>query len=558
MILIEEKASQGLGGLTSLFVSFDYNNSIIEQLKQLETYSYSKKTHLWEYPLNSLSELVDRLSRIDDIKLKFIDKVENHNTHLILNYKLQPYKYQEEGIKYGLSHDNWLLLDEMGLGKTAQIIGLARELKAQNGLKHCLIICGLSSLKVNWEKEIHKHSDESCIILGKKVSKTGRITYDTLEERANQLNNPIEEFFIITNIESLRNDNVVKALKHNVNNIDMCVVDEIHKCKGYNSIQGNNLLSLTNFKYKIASTGTLILNNIIDAYVPLKWTCNNNSCVSNYKNTYCIFDKHIKGRILGSKNTDLLKDQLSECSLRRTKADIFKELPEKTIIDEYVELEPIHQQFYENIVNQVKNDKLKVTLNKSNLLALSVRLRQASIAPTMLTTEKIVSSKIERAIDLIKDITNNGDKVVVFSDFKEPCYILGSMLKELNPYICTGDSKEAYISNAIDDFQNNSNSRVIVATTQKLGTGVTLTSASYCIFLDMPYTAALYQQAYSRIYRIGTEKPVFIYNLIGVGTIDERIAQIVKRKEAISNYIIDDKIDSQEDLMLLQQYIQDL
>lgn len=84
-------------------------------------------------------------------------------------YKTKPFKYQEEGIKYGLTHKNWLLLDEMGLGKSLQAIYIAQELHKRNKLEHCLIICGVSSLKENWRKEIEKHSDLDCTILGQKV-----------------------------------------------------------------------------------------------------------------------------------------------------------------------------------------------------------------------------------------------------------------------------------------------------------------------------------------------------------------------------------------------------
>ena len=77
------------------------------------------------------------------------------------------------------------------------------------------------------------------------------------------------------------------------------------------------------------------------------------------------------------------------------------------------------------------------------------------------------------------------------------------------------------------------------------------------IFIDTPFTAAAFNQACDRIYRIGTEKPVFIYNIICEDSIDERVADIIERKEAISNYIIDDKVDNNS-LDILKDYILDL
>ena len=90
-----------------------------------------------------------------------------------------------------------------------------------------------------------------------------------------------------------------------------------------------------------------------------------------------------------------------------------------------------------------------------------------------------------------------------------------------------------------------------------MGTVVTLNAASYMIFIDTPFTSSSFMQACDRIYRIGTKKPVFIYNLICEDTIDERVAQIVDKKKAMSDYIVDDKLDNSS-LDILKEYILDL
>ena len=82
--------------------------------------------------------------------------------------------------------------------------------------------------------------------------------------------NPIKEFFIITNIETLRSDDIIQAFRTTKNKIRMIVLDEAHKCKGTSATQSNNLLKLKDYDYKIALTGTLLMNKPIDAFVPLK------------------------------------------------------------------------------------------------------------------------------------------------------------------------------------------------------------------------------------------------------------------------------------------------
>lgn len=559
MITICEDYTKKLCGLKSLFVSFDEipSSDVLNLLKSCELWNYDSTTHLWEISVTSLAYLLDNLTYFDDItlKLKEDDSTTIMTSKPILTYKTRPFDYQKAGIEFGLNHDKWLLLDAPGLGKTLQIIYLAEELRAQRDLKHCLIICGINTLKTNWEKEIKKHSNLDCVVVGKKISKNGNVSYSSITERAKQLKEHINEFFVIINIESLRDSKIVDAINNSVNDFDMIVFDECHKAKGYSSAQGKNLLNVQS-DYMIAMTGTLIMNNPLDSYVPLAWIgIERKNNVTRFKQTYCTFDSNTKGRIVGFKNLDLLKDEIESCSLRRTKELL--NLPSKTIINELIEMEDTHRKFYDSVKKGIKEECDKIDLKGNNVLSLVTRLRQATSCPSVLTSQDIESSKIERATDLVSEIVSNGDKVVIFSNFKEPIYRLQELLKEYNPLIGTGDMKDEDVSKNVDMFQTHDEYKVFLGTTQKMGTGITLTAASYMIFIDCPWTSALQEQCEDRIHRIGSTKPVFIYRLICQGTIDEMVAKLIDRKEALSDFVVDDKIDERI-LNILRQYIVDL
>lgn len=438
---------------------------------------------------------------------------------------------------------------------TASIIHLAEELKAQRGLEHCLIICGLATLRANWEKEIKFHSNETFITIGKKVNSKGNVSWATVKERAEQLKNKIDEFFVIINIESIREEAVVDAINNSVNNFDMIALDECHKCAGIDSIQSQNLLDLKNATYKIGMTGTLLTNSPLSALIPLKWIGVEHSTTTNYKAQYCEFGGFGGHQIVGYKNLELLKDEIDGCSLRRTK-DLL-DLPPKNIIDEYVEMDDTHRKFYWDVVKGVKEECDKIKLNTNNLLALTTRLRQATSCPNVLTSSDVVSSKIERCLDLVEDIVSQGDKVVVMSAFKEPIYQLQTLLKKYNPLVGTGDMKDDEVSKNIDKFQHNDKYKVMLCTQAKMGTGVTLNAAHYLIMLDSPWTFAVYEQCTDRIHRINNTEPVFIYNLICENTIDETVARIINRKKALSDYMVDDKEDI-ETMETLKKYILDL
>lgn len=557
MILIEEKIPKKLPGLTSLFVTFDYNKNVIDIIKECLPVNYDKKTRVWEIPITRLAKFVNQVSKYDQVELHLF---QSKNTQIIEPEKIGPYKtklypHQEQGIKFGLTHNKWILLDSPGLGKSIQCIYLAEELKKKDNIQHCLIICGINTLKTNWEKEIQKHSNLSCTILGKKVSSTGRVTYGSVSDRLQQLKNPINEFFVITNIETLRNKDIIKEIQNGINEFDMIILDEAHKCKEPQAQQTQNLLKLTKARYKVALTGTLILNSPLDSYVPLKWTDNDNSTYTNFKYQYCTYGGIFGNEIVGYKNLDVLKDQLDKCSLRRTK-DLL-DLPQKNIIDEILDMSSEQQLFYDNIVNGIVEQVDKVKLTVTNLLAMTTRLRQATVCPSILTTEQITSVKMSRCCELVEEITSNGNKVVVFSAFKEPLNQLNILLQKFNPLLCTGDIEDSIISENIDKFQNADENKVILCTHSKMGTGVTLTAASYAIFLDLCWTSGLTEQCEDRIHRIGSTNPVFIYRLHCNNTFDLRVKEIVENKEAIGDYIVDN-VNNDKTIQILRKLISDL
>ena len=399
------------------------------------------------------------------------------------------------------------------------------------------------------------HSDESFRVVGEEINSKGNIHYSNLQQRAKEIKSGINEFFIIINIECLRSKEIVEAINSR-DDIDMIVVDEIHKCNNKQAQQTDGLLKLK-AKYKIGATGTLIVNSPMSSYVSLKWLGVDKSSLTNFKKQYCNFGGFGGYEIVGYKNLDLLKNEIDYCSLRKTKEEELKNLPRKNIIKDYITLSDEHREFYNKIKNGVKDESLKINLNKNNILALTTRLRQATSSPSILTSDNIMSSKIERCVDLAEQIIYNNNKVVIFSTFKEPVYLLKELLSKYNPLIGTGDMKDEEVSNNIDKFQNDINCKVFIGTTSKCGTGITLNAASYMIMIDTPFTSSATQQAEDRIYRIGTKKPVFIYHLICENTIDEKVDKIITTKEAMSNYIIDDTINNNT-LDILKEYILDM
>lgn len=552
MIYITEiSPPKKISGLSSIAVTFDFSQYIVDALKTIPTFYYHKKDNVWEFPVCYLGRLLDSLTFLDEIQLKLLDAPKSGEFHFgrqfnleplseieKVSFKMNPFEHQLEAINYGLAHEKWLLLDSMGLGKTNSIIWLAETLKRRGIIDHCFIICGVNSLKQNWKKEIEKFSTESAVVLGEYVTRTGTIRYRSMDKRAKQLLDPIEEFFVITNLESLRDDRIIEAFKKSSNKFGMIAFDEAHKAATKSSQQGTNLLKLE-APFKVAATGTLITNNPLSAYVPLSWTNNDQSTLTAYKSQYCNFGGFKNAQVIGFKNLEVLQEEINSCSLRRTLDQVRADMPLKTVTLELLEPDDDQRKFYEAIKEGVKEEADKIELKSANLLALTTRLRQATSCPSLLTTQNISSCKVDRCVELIQELTSQGEKVVVLSVFKETLKELAAKLDQFRFSINTGDTPDAVVAANVARFQDNPTEQVFAGTWGKVGTGWTLNAASYLICLDTPYTAAMFDQGTDRIWRVNNTRPAFITVLLCKDTIDERVQQIIEAKKELGEYLVD-------------------
>lgn len=330
----------------------------------------------------------------------------------------------------------------------------------------------------------------------------------------------------------------------------------VHNCTSKSSQQGSNLLKLKS-EYKVGATGTLITNNPLSCYVPLAWTGNDHATLTQYKSQYCNFGGFNGYQIIGSKNLDLLRDEIEHCSVRRTLDQVRDSIPPKQVDFEIVELNEDHKKFYEAIKTGVKEEADKIKLNANNLLALTTRLRQATADPMILTSNTVSATKIERAAELIEDIVGQGEKVVVLSNFKDPINRLARLVADFNPLINTGDIKDEIISANVDKFQNDPTCKVFLGTHAKVGTGLTLNASMYMIMLDTPFTYASFAQSCDRIWRVNNTRPAFIRVLVAKDTIDERVQEILETKKDLSDYLVDG-VENESFSNTLRSIIEDL
>lgn len=524
-----------------MYLSFEYDENVINSIRNLPVRRWVKETKQWEVPTRQIDKIksiftnytININGEIPETKTISISDIKD------FEFKTKPFEHQIEGITYGINNDKWLLGDEQGLGKTKQVIDIAVCKKLNDNYKHCLIICGVNGLKWNWQNEVKTHSNETAHILGQKI-KNNKITIGSNKDKLNDLENldKIDSYFIITNIESLRSEDILKSI--NNAKFDMIAFDECHKAKNPTSQQGKALLKLK-AKTMIAMSGTPLMNNPLDLYVPLKWLGYENHSFYNFKNHYCVMGGFGGYEIQGYKNLEQLQSQLDDIMLRRLKDDVL-DLPEKLFINEYVDMTPKQAVIYKEATAEVQSNIDKVK-SDPNPLASLIRMRQATGYTGILSSTVQESAKLDRLEELVDEAIENNHKVVVFSNWTQMTDIICDRLNKYNVGVITGQTKDNDRQNTVDDFQNNKLD-VIVGTIGAMGTGLTLTNGTVVIFADHPWNMALYEQAVDRCHRIGQKNNITIYNLMCKNTIDEKIWELVKSKGELASAVVDGNIVS--------------
>lgn len=547
MIVVDIRKHDKLSNnLYSAFITFDYNSEIVDKIRSYPFRFYNANAKEWEIPTENVQDFVNSMGRYD---IKLTGELSQLNEKKVdvdipegFHFKTKPFNHQEKGLEYGMKYDRWFLGDEQGLGKSKQVIDIAVARKIKYGYKHCLIVCGVNTLKWNWMNEIHTHSDENSFILGQRTLKNGILTIGSMNNKLNDLDN-IDElpYFIITNVESFRNEDFANKVKDlcKKGKINMCAADETHKMKNPSSQQTKGFLKCLP-ECRIAMTGTPLMNNPMDLYVILKWLGYENHAFYSFKQHYCVMGGYGGYEIVGYKNMDQLTNQINSIMLRRLKKDVL-DLPEKIYVDEYVDMLPKQSEIYKEVQMDIKAhiDEIKFD---NNPLSTLIRLRQATGYTGILSSSIQESAKLDRMVDLVDEAVSNDDKCLVFSNWTQMTDEIVKRLKQYNPALITGQTKDSDRTIQQDKFMNDDSCKVIVGTIGAMGTGLTLTAGTTVIFLDEPWNKALFEQAVDRAHRIGTKNNVTIYSIMCKGTIDERIHDLIYKKGQMSDAIIDGKI----------------
>ena len=186
-------------------------------------------------------------------------------------------------------------------------------------------------------------------------------------------------------------------------------------------------------------------------------------------------------------------------------------------------------------------DMVKAAINP---LAEMIRLRQATGYTGILSSAIQESAKLDRMEELVEDAISNDKKVVIFSNWTQMTDVVYDRLagKGYGVSVITGETKDEDRQNVVNLFQNSPNCKVLIGTIGAMGTGLTLTAGTVEIFMDEPWNMALKDQAIDRCHRIGQKQNITVYTMLTKNTIDERIHELVTKKGAMADMLVDGKV----------------
>jgi SNF2 family DNA or RNA helicase len=509
------------------------------------------QSHAQEQPEMTLLDLMKLGAESEDeLEIDHDDTLAAMMTKLQDKSKLEPIpdppklqgslrEYQKRGVSWlqylealGL---NGCLADDMGLGKSVQVITrLVNEKEAMESVSPTLLIAP-TSVVGNWVHEIAKFAPH----LRAMIHHGSDHIKQEAEFKAASLNHDI----VITSFTLARKD---EKLLSSVE-WQRVVLDEAQNIKNPKAAQTRAILKLP-AKHRLALTGTPVENRLLDLWSIF------NFLNPGYLGKEAHFRKSFEIPIQKDNNrvkSTTLKKLVEPFILRRVKTDqsIINDLPDKVEQKLFCNLTKEQASLYEAVVKDITEQiaDTEGIQRKGLILSTLLKLKQVCNHPAQFLQDGSDfsperSHKLSRLAEMVEEAIAEGESLLIFSQFKEVCDALEKYLKHTchyNTYYIHGGTNRNKREQMIADFQNpETEPSVFILSLKAGGVGITLTKANHVFHFDRWWNPAVEDQATDRAFRIGQKKNVFVHKFVAIGTLEERIDQMITDKKKLSSAIV--------------------
>ncbi len=434
--------------------------------------------------------------------------------------------YQEEGYHFlcylSTNRFGGILADDMGLGKTLQTLAWLAWLREQHPgqRRPSLVVCPKSVMD-NWRAEAEK------FVPGMKVKVWSAAEVNKLPQQHE------EHDLHVLNYNQLRLMGSNLARLH----FEAVILDEGQYIKNASSQTTEAARALT-ASHRLVLTGTPIENRLLDL-----WS------ILSFAMPGMLGNRSQFGRIYDSDTDPLARRRLSArvrpFLLRRTKLQVAKDLPERIEEDLLCEMEGEQKTLYSAELKRAQQLLLRVKTQKQlakeqfHFLTSLLRLRQICCSPRLIDPQsKVMGAKVEALLEQLEPLMEEGQKVLVFSQFVS---MLSLLKTELEPrgwpqFYLAGETENR--GELVQSFQNHEGPGVFLISLKAGGFGLNLTAASYVVLFDPWWNPAVENQAIDRTHRIGQQSTVIAYRLLIKGSVEEKIRNLQKQKSALAEDVL--------------------
>lgn len=516
-------------------IRFKFDQELLQLVKSLPGRRFYPDKKCWTATIiaDSINKLKDAGFVIDAELEKLLHQAEEMEKGIeVPGLKKQLFPFQKVGVAFiEKRNGRALIADEMGLGKTIQA---SAWLQLHPEKRPAIILCP-ASLKLNWAKELRETLS----------------TKDNVQILQGTKPYPITGSIIIINYDIL--NSWVETLQ--AINPQVLIMDEAHYTKNSSAIRTKATKKLAKgIPHVIALTGTPIVNRPVEGFnifqildrnlFPNFWTYVHRYCGARHNGFGWDFS--------GATNKEELNQILtSTIMIRRRKADVLKDLPEK--LYSFVPMELSNETEYraaeEEFIQYIRFTKGKEAAEKAKKAEHLVKIEALK--------QLAVKGKLKQAINWIRDFIEDESKLVIFAVHKEVIDQLMNEFKEIAVKI-DGSTPTPERHKAVEAFQSDPNIKLFIGNIQAAGVGLTLTASSAVAFLELPWTPGELQQAEDRCHRIGQKNAVNIYYLLAENSVEYKLAKLLDRKKEVLSAVIDGKPVEEKSLIseLIESYLE--
>lgn len=516
-------------------IQFDYNKKIVAAIKKIPGKRWNPETQVWTVPTSEkdkVEKLIALYNKTNDPKeqpeyVGVIPPMPELTQEIPL--RLCPFPYQASGIAYCLQKKRCIIGDQPGLGKTLQAIGVA---VATN--RKCILVICPNSLKENWSNEFKAVAGWQSIILRDKVKHTWHTFNTVMGTRVFICNyESLKKYFvekIVRDIDPetgeqkpLRLNNI--HFKASIDRFDMVIIDELHNLKDGGTQASKFAMGIARGKeYILGLTGTAIVNKPKDLVAQLHIL----GRLGDFGGYKYFTERYCSGKS-GASNLRELNYMLNiTCFYQRLKKDVLTQLPDK--IRQIIKVEITNREEYDFALHNLEAYLAKFKGKTADEIDQSMR---GEIMVQIGELKRISArGKIDAAQEYISEVVASDEKTGIFVTH----YDVINELKRAFPDALTITGKDTLEEReaAKYAFQHDSSKKVILLSIKAAGVGLTLTAASRCLFIELPWHPANAEQCEDRFHRIGQKDSVNCAYLIGENTIDEWNYEIIEKKRDIS------------------------